>query len=52
MSILQNPKIQYMKAQFVPKNKYMKVLYIGLWICDPVFMLLVMGIKLAWSRKH
>jgi len=43
--------IEYVKQQFIPKSKKLKVIYGILWILEPWIMLLIMSYKITRNRK-
>lgn len=43
--------MQYLKTQFIPKSKTMKIIYGILWILEPGLMGVIMSYKIIRSRK-
>lgn len=43
--------IQYLKEQFIPKSKKLKIIYGTLWVLEPVLMAGIVAIILIKNRK-
>ena len=49
--IIPLPRFHDIKKQYLPKNKALKILYIGLWIIDPAFMTLILAYQIYKNKK-
>ena len=41
--------IQYIKEQFIPKSRKLKIIYGILWVLEPMFMGIAMGILITYK---
>lgn len=45
-------KLRLYKELYLPKNRFLKVVYIGLWFFDPVFMAIVLSVQIVLVRRR